>query len=99
MPYQIILSEEAEIHLQFLTVRDQRIVIDAIEKQLPYQPNVLTKNRTLMRTNLVATWKLRVGSLRVYYDIEEEPEQVVRILAIGVKERNQIRIGDSYLEL
>jgi mRNA-degrading endonuclease RelE of RelBE toxin-antitoxin system len=52
-----------------------------------------------MRPNNIATWKLRIGNLRVYYDIEEEPDQVVRILAIGVKERNQVRIGSRYLEL
>lgn len=99
MVYQIIFSEEAETHLQVLTVRDQRIAIEAIEEQLPYQPNVPTRNRQPMRPNHVATWKLRVGNLRVYYDIEEEPEQVVRVLAIGVKDRNQVRIGDRYLEL
>jgi mRNA-degrading endonuclease RelE of RelBE toxin-antitoxin system len=98
LSYQIILAQEAETHLEFLTIRDQRIAIAAIEEQLPYQPNIATKNRQPMRPNPIATWKLRVGNLRVYYDIEEEP-QVVRILAIGVKERNQVRIGDRYLEL
>ncbi|NEP14567.1 MAG: hypothetical protein F6K14_31090 [Symploca sp. SIO2C1] len=99
MPYQILLSEEAEIHLQFLTARDQRIVIDGIEDQLLYQASVPTRNRQPMRPNDIATWKLRIGNLRVYYDIEEEPEPIVQILAIGVKERNQVRIGDRYLEL
>ncbi len=99
MPYQIIFSEEAEIQLQLLAIRDQRIVIEAIEEQLPYQANIPARNRQPMRPNEIAAWKLRIGKLRVYYDIEEEPDQVVRILAVGVKERNQIRIGDRYLEL
>ena len=99
MPYQLIFAQEAETHLKCLSVRNQRILIDAIAEQLPYQPNVPTRNRQPMRPNDVATWRLRIGNLRVYYDIEEEPDQVVRILAIGVKERNQVRIGDMYLEL
>ena len=98
MPYQLIFSEEAASHLKFLTAREQRIVIDAVEEQLPYQANIPTRNRQPMRPNNLATWKLRLGNLRVYYDIEES-EQIVRILAIGVKERNQIRIGNRYLEL
>lgn len=98
MPYQVVFSEEAESHLQFLTVRDQRIVIDAIEEQLPYEPTVLTKNRQPMRSNPVAAWKLRIGNLRVYYDVEE-PEQMVQILAIGIKERNKVKIGDRYIDL
>lgn len=27
-----------------------------------------------MRSNYLATWELRIGNLRVYYDVEEEPE-------------------------
>ncbi len=99
MPYRVIFSEEAETHLQFLSVRDQRTLVDAIEEQLPYQPNIATRNRQPMRPNNIATWKLRIGNLRVYYDIEEDPDQVVRILAIGVKESNQVRIGNRYLDL
>ncbi len=98
MPYQIILSEEAETHLQLLTARDRRIVIGGIEDQLLYQANVPTRNRQPIRPNNIATWKLRLGSLRVYYDLEET-EQIVQILAIGVKERNRVRIGDRDLEL
>ena len=41
-----------------------------------------------MRPNPVAPWELRIGILRVYYEIEAA-ETVVRILAVGVKEREQ----------
>lgn len=30
-----------------------------------------------MQPNPVAPWELRVGTLRVYYDVEEEPDTVV----------------------
>jgi len=52
-----------------------------------------------MRPNPLAPWELRVGTLRVYYDVEEEPERRVLIRAVGVKARNQVRIGGKELEL
>jgi hypothetical protein len=35
----------------------------------------------------------------VYYEISEEPEATVTILAIGVKERNRVRIGGEIIKL
>ena len=52
-----------------------------------------------MRPNPLASWELRIGKLRVYYDIEEEAENVVYIVAIGVKERNRVWIGGEEVEL
>jgi len=51
-----------------------------------------------MRPNPVAPWELRVGDLRVYYEVHAA-ETVVRILAVGVKERNVVRIGKEIIEL
>ena len=44
-------------------------------------------------------WELRIGVLRVYYDVEETPEPVTFIRAIGVKRRNRVRIGRTEIEL
>ncbi len=52
-----------------------------------------------MRPNLLAPWELRIGNLRVYYDVEEEPEAVVYINAVGFKERNQVCIAGEIYEL
>jgi mRNA-degrading endonuclease RelE of RelBE toxin-antitoxin system len=51
-----------------------------------------------MRPNPVAPWELRIGILRVYYEIEAA-EIVVRILAVGVKERDVVRIGEEVIKL
>jgi hypothetical protein len=40
-----------------------------------------------------------VSSVRVYYEVEQEPEPVVRILAVGIKERNRVRIGKEVIDL
>lgn len=52
-----------------------------------------------MRPNPVAPWELRIGNLRVYYDVEEEPEAVVFIRAVGIKGRNRVRVGREVIEL
>jgi len=67
--------------------------LDTVDEQLTYQPTVETKNRKPMRPNPLAPWELRIGDLRVYYDVEEDPEPVVYINAVGIKERNQVRIA------
>jgi hypothetical protein len=70
-----------------------------VDEQLADQPAVETRNRKPMRPNPIAPWELRIGKLRVYYDIEEQPEKLVTILAIGVTERNRVRIGGEEIEL
>jgi len=60
---------------------------------------VETKNRKPMRPNPLASWELRIGKLRVYYDIEEEAGNVVYIVAIGGKERNRVWIGGEEVDL
>jgi len=52
-----------------------------------------------MRPNPIAPWELRVSDLRVYYDIVEEPEKLVMVLAVGVKVRNRVLIGGKEFEL
>ncbi len=99
MPYRIEYSPDAEDHLRVLTARQQAIVLDAVDEHLVHQPTVETRNRKPMRPNPVAPWELRIGNLRVYYDVEEEPEPVVYVRAVGIKERNRVRIGRKVIEL
>ena len=73
-----------------------RSVLDAVDEQLQHQPNVETRNRKPMRPNPVAPWELRIGQLRVYYEVDAG---IVRILAVGVKDRNVVRIGKEVMEL
>ena len=82
-----------------LTARQRRIVLDAVDTQLRQQPILETRKRKPMRPNPMAPWELRIGNLRVYYDVETEPEPVVYVRAIGVKLRNRVRIGKDEIEL
>jgi len=98
MKYQIEFSPDTLEHLQCLSARQQTTVLDSVEKQLRDQPAVETKNRKPMRPNPVAPWELRIGNLRVYYDIDES-EHMVFIRAVGVKQREQVRIGNEVIKL
>ncbi len=89
--FDIRLDPTAEQNLRRLTARQRAIVIDEIEKQLRFEPKVATKNRKRMRENPLSTWELRVGTLRVYYDVWDDPEPIVLIRAIGIKEGNRVR--------
>ncbi|MCK6629060.1 MAG: hypothetical protein L6R45_28270 [Anaerolineae bacterium] len=83
MPYRIEYSREAIDHLRDLSARQRSIVFDAVDEQLLYEPTVETRNRKLMRPNPLAIYELRVGDLRVYYDVEDDPETAVVIRAVG----------------
>ena len=52
-----------------------------------------------MRPNPVAPWELRIGNLRVYYEVGEGPESVVFVRAVGTKDRNLVRIGGEVIVL
>ena len=99
MAYRIEYSPDSEDHMNLLTKRQCVIVMDTIDEQLVYQPNIETRNRKPMRPNPIAPWELRIGDLRVYYDIEEKPEPIVYVIAVGIKERNLVRIGREVIKL
>ena len=99
MPYRIEYSPDAEAHLRALTARQRAVVLDSVDEQLTHEPNVETKNRKPMRPNPVAPWELRIDPMRVYYDVESELAQVVKVRAIGIKDRNELRIGGEVVEL
>ena len=52
-----------------------------------------------MRPNELATWELRLGSVRVYYKVFNEPEPLVLIVAVGLKDRDVVRVGGEVVTL
>jgi len=93
MPYEIQFAEAVKSHLEALTAGQRKAAFDAIGTQLAHEPLKETRNRKPLRPNPIAPWELRVGSLRVFYDVVEGPPPVVNVLAVGIKERTQLRIG------
>ena len=48
---------------------------------------------------MLAPWELPIGQIRVYYDVGEDSEAVVAILAIGIKIGDQVYIGGEAVNL
>jgi mRNA-degrading endonuclease RelE of RelBE toxin-antitoxin system len=67
-----------------------------MEVQLAHEPTQETRNRKKLRPNDLAEWELRVEAFRVFYDVIAENE-IVKVVAIGVKEGNDLFIhGEKY---
>jgi hypothetical protein len=94
-----LFARNAEHHLRLLTARQRATVFSGIHQHLSEAPLQEARNRKPMRANLIAPWELRLGSLRVYYDASAEPEPIVRVLAVGVKLRNRVLVGQEELKL
>lgn len=97
--YRIRLAESAEEHFAQLTARQKATALDAIRVNLQYEPTVETRNRKQLRPNPVAPWELRVGSLRVFYELDARESDLVNVLAIGVKKGNRVVIAGKEIRI
>jgi mRNA-degrading endonuclease RelE of RelBE toxin-antitoxin system len=93
-----VYSADIREHGRPLTSRQRSIIFDSIDEQLTHEPTVETQNRKQMCPNPLASWELRIGDLRVYYDVTEDP-QTVMVIAIGVKRGNRVFIGGREVNL
>jgi mRNA-degrading endonuclease RelE of RelBE toxin-antitoxin system len=99
LAFAIECSPDVEDHLRMLTASQRAMVLDEVDRQLMHEPDMETRNRKPMRPNPVAPWELRIGDLRVYYDIEYDPVERVLIRAVGIKTRNIVTIGGEEIQL
>jgi mRNA-degrading endonuclease RelE of RelBE toxin-antitoxin system len=81
MRYEIILSPEAIQDLRSLNARTRAEVRDGIEKHLRHGPGKTTKSR-IKRVRGVSRpeFRLRVGDVRVFYDVSGRKVQVLAIV-------------------
>lgn len=94
--FAIQVSQDAERHLAQMRVHDRRVVLHAIESQLDHEPSVPSRNRMQLRRNPLASWELRAGDFRVFYNVDV-PQSHVIIVAIGRKRHNVLTIdGKEY---
>lgn len=99
MAYVIEFASSVKEQIRGLSARERAIVIESIEEQLLSEPLTETRNRKPMRPNPIAPWELRIGSLRVFYEVVSEEPDVVRILAVGRKEGNKLIIAGKEVDL
>lgn len=99
MPYLIEFAESVKGQLKELPTYQRVLVLETIEKQLQYEPLVETTQRKRLRPNPVAPWELRIGNLRVFYEVPKEEPGSVYILAIGQKRGNTLFISGHQVTL
>jgi mRNA-degrading endonuclease RelE of RelBE toxin-antitoxin system len=110
LSYEIVYAPIALEHLRSLDARQRSLVVDTVERQLGHQPETPTRNRKRLRPNPIGHWELRIGELRVFYDVradtqadseddEAEAEGRVFILAVGVKRGSRLWLGNEECEL
>ena len=81
MPYEILLAPEAVEDLKLLRAYDRAQVKDALEKHLRHQPTRTSRSRIKrLRGFSRPQYRLRVGELRVFYDVIESRVEVLAII-------------------
>lgn len=81
MKYEIILAPEAIQDFKRLSARDRSVVKETIEEHLRYEPQRTSKSciKRLRGVNR-PQYRLRVGEIRVFYDIVEATVDVLAIV-------------------
>jgi mRNA-degrading endonuclease RelE of RelBE toxin-antitoxin system len=83
MPFEIILAPEAIEDLDGLKAGIRATVRDGIETHLRHEPTKSSRSRIKrLKKMSQPQYRLRVGEVRVFYDVTEEQ---VQILAIVIK--------------
>jgi mRNA interferase RelE/StbE len=90
MTYLFVITPDADAQLHALPVREQRILEAAILSRLRHEPTKPTRAIKKLRPNPLAGFELRVGQLRVLYNVEG---QVVKILIVGRKVGNKLIVA------
>src|SRR5262245_22679773 len=101
-PFTLVYADEVKGHLRPIDTKYHSLIRTEIEGQLLVEPAVETRNRKPLKRPISfgADWELRLGPgnrFRVFYQVNAETREV-RVLAIGVKDRNQLFIGGEEFE-
>jgi mRNA-degrading endonuclease RelE of RelBE toxin-antitoxin system len=87
MAFQITITADAESQWRALSARQQRLLEVAIHTRLVDQPTTPTKAVKRLRPNPFAEFELRVGDLRVLYNVEGTE---VVLVVVGRKVGNKL---------
>ena len=103
LPYQLVFAPEIRDHLHAIDAKYHALILQKIDEQLEFEPNVETRNRKPLRTPAAfsAEWEAHFGPqnrFRVLYAVDEEGA-AVHVLAIGEKRRNRLMIGGEEIDL
>jgi|SRR5579862_1328808 len=83
MPFDIVFAPEAIEDLRHLRAADRATLKEALETHLRHEPTKASRSRIKrLRALSRPQYRLRVGDIRVFYDVAE---QTVEVLAIVQK--------------
>jgi mRNA-degrading endonuclease RelE of RelBE toxin-antitoxin system len=94
MRFNIIVHDPAADDIARRRVFDQRQIIAAIEEQLRHEPTRQTRRKkclvglTPRFVHVLPVWELRVGTYRVFYDVDEAA-MAVHVRAVREKRPEQ----------
>ena len=96
-PFALVYAAEVKQHLRAIETKYHSLIHSEVKSQLLFEPDVETRNRKPLQRpgTFGAQWELRLGPdnrFRVFYEVNAEQREV-RILAVGVKDRNRLFIG------
>jgi len=94
MRFAIVLAPEAVEDLRGLRANLRAEVRSAIETHLRYEPRKTSRSRIKrLRGVSKPQYRLRVGEIRVFYDVSEEVVEVLAIVAKSEAETWLTRFG------
>ena len=67
---------------------ERKSILDGIREQLTHSPTEETRNKKMLRENPLSDWELRIHPFWVFYEVDEL-KKLVRVVAVGIKERNK----------
>jgi mRNA interferase RelE/StbE len=81
MAFEIVLAPQAVISLKSLSVPVRTGVQEALELHLTHEPTKVSKSRIKRLQGLSQPqYRLRVGDIRVFYDVTETQVQVLAVV-------------------
>ena len=81
MPFEIILAPEALEDLDGLKANIRATVRDGLETHLRHEPTKASRSRIKrLKKMSQPQYRLRLGDIRVFYDVSEEQVQILAIV-------------------
>jgi len=87
MRYGVVLAPQAVSAFRSLPAYRRAEVRDALERHLRHEPTRVSKSRIKLRGLSQPQYRLRVGEVRVFYDVTSEAVEVLAIVTKAEAER------------
>jgi mRNA-degrading endonuclease RelE of RelBE toxin-antitoxin system len=95
MPFEIVLALEAAEDLRGLKATLRAAVRDALEAHLRHEPTKISRSRIRRLRGLRRPqYRLRVGEVRVFYDVSKTTVEILAIVAKSGAESWLAQFGD-----